>query len=134
MTSEEFICDIIRDKLRINKTNIKYTYKDSALVEKDVQDFEENRDLLFNEIEDKRSRGLHKDFKIGGLDPVNIQKIEKEILHLYFLKLRISEEERIIKGPVEMTLGEHFFDGKKIEKKYPWKKSEKGKTLTGVNH
>lgn len=46
---------------------------------------------------------------------MNIIKRNNESIHESFIKVKIGEKEKMIKGPVKVTQGNNFFDVEKIE-------------------
>ncbi|NLY35692.1 MAG: hypothetical protein GX046_00505 [Tissierellia bacterium] len=113
--SEEYLSDCIKEGLGIKISARKYKYKNQTLVDKMLQGWKENRDVLFKDFESKKENSLEEGFRISGFDPMHILKRDKQILHLNFLRINIGGQDRMIKGPVKMIIGEHFFDVKKIE-------------------
>lgn len=114
--SEQYLSDFIRE--RIGLKGINYNYKNEKLpeIKEYINNWEDRRDGIFDEF-DRRGvlNLLEEDFQITGLDPMNIIKRDNEMIHQNFLRIRIGEEEQVIRGPVKMIIGEHFFDVKKIE-------------------
>lgn len=114
--SKEFLSDYIKEKLKIKEIKVNYKDQDLLEINKYISNWEEERDQLFDEFE-KRSKSnfLEENFRITGFDPMNIIKRDQEMIHKNFLRIKINEDEQIIKGPVKAIIGEHFFDVKRIE-------------------
>jgi hypothetical protein len=111
---ELYLSDFIREELEIKEMDVEY--KSLAGVEKCVNNWVIQRDEIFDEFESKEKLNrMEAGCKITGFDPMNIVKRNQEIIHKSFLRVKIGENDQVIKGPVKAIIGENIFDIKKIE-------------------
>lgn len=115
-SSELFLSDFIRNELEIEEIDVEYKYKNLDEIEECIINWTEQRNAIFDEFERKSNlNSLKEGFRITGFDPMNIVKRNQEIIHKNFLRIKIDECDHIIKGPVKVIIGNHFFDVKRIE-------------------
>lgn len=114
--SDQHLSDFIREKIKCEKQDIVNIDQNLSKVEKVIRDREEAIKKLFYEFNSEDKENVFKEnIEITGFDPMNIIKRNDEMIHNSFIRVKIDGDERIIKGPVKVTIGNDFFDVKKIE-------------------
>lgn len=114
--SKLFLSDFIKNELEIKEVDVDLKHEDLPIIEECINNWNEKRDAVFEEFERKdKLNCLEEGFQITGFDPMNVVKRNKEIIHKNILRIKLNDGEKIIKGPVKTTIGEHIFDVKKIE-------------------
>lgn len=114
--SEEYLSDFIRGKLEMKEVNVNYKDQDLSEITKYINNWVEERDRIFDEFDkEDKLNSLEENIQVTGFDPMNIVKRGKEMIHKNFLRIKIGEDEQIIKGPVKAIIGDNVFDVKRIQ-------------------
>ena len=115
LNSELFLSDFLKETLKILAVDLDYKYKNIDEIEKHIHIWNSKKDILFEEFNKvARENIMTKGFQVIAFDPMNMIKRDNEVIHKNFLKVKIGESEKIIKGPVKAKLGESIFDVKSI--------------------
>lgn len=113
---EEFLSDFIKDQIELLEVRVDYDNKDLVKIEACISKWNTEIDKVFDQFQSEdRLNYLQEGFQITAFDPMNIIKRDKEMIHKNFLRIRIGGQEQLLKGPVKVAIGEHFFDVKNIQ-------------------
>lgn len=113
--SESHISNFLKENIKLGKKNIENKKINLDKVEKVIYAREEKINELFYDFDRIKENIVEEDIQIVLFDPMNIIKRNNESIHKSFIKVKIDEKEKMIKGPVKVTQGNNFFDVKKIE-------------------
>lgn len=117
--SELYLSDFIKKELSletIGSVNIDIDNKQMAEIKECVSNWNKQIDSVFDEFDIKfKENRIEEGVQLTGFDPMNIVKRGNEIIHKNFLRIKIGEEEQLIKGPVKTIIGEHLFEIKRVE-------------------
>lgn len=114
--SDQFLSDFIRKELDIKGVDIQFDNEDLDEINQCIISWSKKIDKVFDKFERQdKVNSMEEGFQVTGFDPMNIVKRNQEIIHKSFLRVKIGEHEQVLKGPVKVIIGDHFFDIKKME-------------------
>lgn len=115
LASDEYLSPMIEHSLALLEVTLDPEEVNSHLEEVLAQ-HEQARQQVFHDFANTpRENFVDRDIELTGFDPMNVIKCGREVIHLRFVRVKIDGQEKMLAGPVKMTIGQNLFDVVSLE-------------------